>query len=65
MRRYPWTATYTTRQYLDLLDTYSDHATLAADRRDGLRHDVTAAIERRGGVMTIPYVSLAFLARRR
>lgn len=65
MRRYPWTATYTTPQYLDLLDTYSDHATLPADRRDGLRRDVAAALDRRGGTLEIPYVSLAFLARRR
>lgn len=65
MRRYPWTATYTTHQYLDLLDTYSDHATMPADRREGLRQAVAAAIDRRGGTLTIPYVSLAFLARRR
>jgi SAM-dependent methyltransferase len=65
IRRYPWTAAFTTRQYLDLLDTYSDHATLPADRRAGLYQAIGAAIDRRGGALTVPYVSLAFLARRR
>jgi SAM-dependent methyltransferase len=65
MRRYPWTATYTTRQYLDLLDTYSEHATLPADRRDGLHREVSAALDRRGASLELPYVSLAFVARRR
>ncbi len=64
VRRYPWTATYTTARYLDLLDTYSDHAILPAERRAPLYEAIAAAIDRRGGELAIPYVSLALTARR-
>jgi SAM-dependent methyltransferase len=64
VRVYPWTATYTTARYLDLLDTYSDHALLAPEHRASLYQAIAEAIERRGGVVEIRYVSMAFLARR-
>ena len=64
VRVYPWTATYTAARYLDLLDTYSDHAILAAEHRASLHDAIAQAIERRGGVIEISYVSMAFLARR-
>ncbi len=62
--QYPWTETYTTARYLDLLDTYSDHATLAPDRRVPLYQGIAEAIERRGGAIDVRYVSMAFMARR-
>jgi len=43
----------------------SDHATMPADRREALGQAVAAAIDRRGGTLHMPYVSLAFLVRRR
>jgi len=61
--RYPWTAIYTTERYLDLLDTYSDHALLAPDRRGPLYQAIADAIERSGGALEIRYVSLAIVAR--
>jgi SAM-dependent methyltransferase len=64
VRRYPWTATLTTARYLDLLDTYSDHATLAPERRARLNAGVAAALDRRGGRIELPYVSLALTSRR-
>jgi trans-aconitate methyltransferase len=64
VRVYPWTTTYTTAQYLDLLDTYSDHALLAEDRRAPLYQAIAEAFERRGGVVEMPYVAMAFLAGR-
>lgn len=64
VRLYPWTQAYTTARYLELLDTYSDHALLAADQRAPLYEALAAAIERRGGVLEMPYVSMAFVARR-
>ena len=64
VRFYPWTTTYTTAQYLDLLDTYSDHAVLAPDYRASLYQAIADAIERRGGTVETPYVSIAFLAQR-
>ena len=63
IREYPWTRTYTTAQYLDLLSTYSDHATLAPAQRERLFGAITAAVNRRGGTLDIRYVSMAFTAR--
>jgi SAM-dependent methyltransferase len=64
IRHYPWTETYTTSRYLDLLDTYSDHIILAPEQRVPLYEAIAAAIDRRGGVIEVPYVSMSFLARR-
>jgi len=63
--RYPWTATYPTARYLDLLDTYSDHALLAPEHRTPLYQAIAEVLEPRGGVLEVPYVALAFVARRR
>jgi SAM-dependent methyltransferase len=62
-RLYPWIARYTTAQYLDLLDTYSDHAILSSERRASLYEAIGSALDRRGGEISIPYVSLALTAR--
>jgi SAM-dependent methyltransferase len=60
----PWHASYARSAYLDLLDTYSDHAVLPHDRRAQLYEELGAAIDRRGGGIEIPYVAMAFIARR-
>jgi SAM-dependent methyltransferase len=62
VERFPWTAHHATRDYLALLDTYSDHATLPDDRRRALYADIADAIDRHGGSIEMPYVTLAFLA---
>jgi SAM-dependent methyltransferase len=62
VERFPWTAHYTTRDYLALLDTYSDHATLAEDRRRALYADIADVLDRHGGGIELQYVTLAFLA---
>jgi len=62
--RFPWTASYTTREYVDLVDTYSDTITMAGDRRRGLLDALAEAIERHGGRLEVPYVSLAFVSFR-
>lgn len=59
----PWLARYSTQHYLDLLATYSDHA-VHADPRP-LYDAIGAAIERRGGTIEIPYLTMAFVARSR
>jgi trans-aconitate methyltransferase len=64
LRVYPWTTTYTAARYLELLDTYSDHAILAPEHRASLHQAIADAIERRGGAVELRYVSMAFLARR-
>jgi SAM-dependent methyltransferase len=63
-RVYSWTASYPTARYLDLLDTYSDHAVLAADPRARLFEAIARAIDLRGGVLEVNYVPIAFVARR-
>ena len=62
---FPWTTTYTSRAYIDLLDTYSDHAVQPASVRDGLYAAIISLIDRRGGVIEIPYVTAVLCALRR
>jgi hypothetical protein len=59
---FPWERTYTSREYVRLLDTYSDHRTLPDPQRLGLYAAIGSAIDRHGGTITIPYVSMAFVA---
>jgi SAM-dependent methyltransferase len=60
----PWTERYPTARYLELLSTYSDHAVLAPDTRAALLAEIAAAIDKRGGTIEIPYVTLVFVAHR-
>jgi SAM-dependent methyltransferase len=59
---FPWTARYTARQYLDLLDTHSDHAVLEPRFREPLYAAIARAIERHGGTLDRPYASMLLLA---
>ena len=59
---FPWSARYTTARYLALLDTYSDNIVLPDDVRATFYADIAAAIDRRGGVIEIPYVTRLVLA---
>jgi SAM-dependent methyltransferase len=61
----PWAEVYTAHTYVQLLDTYSDHITLPEAQRLPLYAEIQAAIERRGGTIQVPYVTLAFVAQRR
>jgi hypothetical protein len=60
----PWHTTYTTREYLALLDTYSDHAVLSDETKRSLYGEISSAIEHHGGRIDIPYVAMAFVATR-
>jgi len=62
---FPWTQRYTSRQYLDLLRTHSDHAVLEPKLRKPLFDAVAAAIERHGGILEMPYASMALIAFRK
>jgi SAM-dependent methyltransferase len=62
---FPWTREYTTAEYLALLSTYSEQAVLPDDRRRGLHAAIAAAIDRHGGRLLLPRVSLSFLASAR
>jgi len=65
VRRYPWSRTYSTDQYLKLLDTYSDHRSLQKDRRNQLYKGIRTLInEEYGGIVARPYLSVLFIARK-
>jgi SAM-dependent methyltransferase len=62
-RSYRWQRAYSTEQYLELLQTHSDHLMLAPDRRLFLMEAVAAAIDRAGGQLQLDYVTQLTLAR--
>jgi SAM-dependent methyltransferase len=61
---HPWSATYDTATYLELLTTQSDHRMLGPDRRRRLLDGVAAAIDAAGGAIPVEYVADLYLARR-
>jgi SAM-dependent methyltransferase len=63
VRQYPWSETYTTERCLMLLKTYSAHRGLEAEARERLFAGVRAVIERFGGRVTKPYLTVLFHAR--
>ena len=66
VKLYRWTRTYSSGDYVKLLDTYSDHRALPEDRRSRLYGEVKRMIdERYGGLVERPYLTALFLARMR
>jgi SAM-dependent methyltransferase len=63
VRRYPWSAQYTTSQYTKLLNTYSDHLSLDEDTRRRLFNAIDELIDEFGGTITRPYLAVLYLAR--
>jgi SAM-dependent methyltransferase len=64
VQQYPWESTYTTAEYLRLLDTYSDHAVLDPARKQQLFAAIASVIDGVGGRIVIPYVAVTQRARR-
>jgi SAM-dependent methyltransferase len=64
VKKYPWSRRYSTRDYLGLLNTYSDHLRLSAQRRRRLLTAIAGVIERKGGYIDRPYLAVVYLARR-
>ncbi|GIH34965.1 class I SAM-dependent methyltransferase [Microbispora amethystogenes] len=63
--RYEWDHAYTTREYLDLLSTYSGHRALPAEARTGLLDCIAALIDSRyGGHIVKRYLTQLALADR-
>ncbi|KAA9374463.1 class I SAM-dependent methyltransferase [Microbispora cellulosiformans] len=61
--RYEWDHAYTTREYLDLLSTYSGHRALPAEARTGLLDCIAALIDNRyGGHIVKRYLTQLALA---
>jgi SAM-dependent methyltransferase len=65
MKKFPWSARYDTRQYLGLLNTYSDHLGLPEATRASLFEGVAEVIERHGGSIERPYVAMLYVAIKR
>jgi SAM-dependent methyltransferase len=65
LHAHPWTTSYDTEGYLELLDTQSDHRLLDPERRARLFEGIAEAIESEGGTLPAPYVADLYVARRR
>ena len=62
---FPWRTTYTSKSYVELLNTYSDHAVQPESVRSGLYAAIESLIDRRGGEIEIPYITAVLCALRR
>jgi SAM-dependent methyltransferase len=66
VRHYPWTETYSTARYLDLLGTFSGHIALSEADRRALFAGVADLLDRDfGGLLVRNHVGVLQLARRR
>ncbi len=63
--KFPWSARYTTQQYLGLLNTYSDHLRMAENDRRALFAGIADVIDRRGGYLDVPYLAVLYMAEKR
>lgn len=52
------------KEYLGLLNTYSDHLRLSEQRRKVLFEGIAESIERHGGYIEKPYLAVLYLAQR-
>ena len=52
LRTYPGTATYTAREWVDMIATHSNHATLPDEQRHALLRGVADTITQLGGIVT-------------
>ncbi len=64
VRTYPWARIYTTKEYLQLLNTYSDRLALEPDKRTWLFEKIGEHIEQDyGGAIEKPYLSVLLVAK--
>jgi SAM-dependent methyltransferase len=57
LETFPWIRTYTRDEWLDELQSHSDHAALAPDARQRLLDQIGATIDDFGGRFDMPYVA--------
>jgi len=62
-REYGWTRAYSTNDYIELLQTHSDHIALAHETRATLLAALAAAIDDAGGTLRLDYLTSLTLAR--
>jgi SAM-dependent methyltransferase len=63
-REYAWRTQYRAAEYLELLQTHSDHRLLPPERLGGLLGAIREAIERNGGRLPVDYAAVLCWARR-
>jgi hypothetical protein len=63
VRSYDWSAEYTTAEYLELMQTHSDHILLAEGELAALLEAVAEVLEAGGGRLRLEYVATLGLAR--
>lgn len=64
VRRFPWSKTYLSGEYLGLINTYSDHLRLPEPTRQRLFHAIATAIDGQGGSIKREYVTVLFFANK-
>jgi len=63
VKQYSWSKVYPAEAYLKLLNTYSDHRSLGAEKRTALFGGIERMIaEKYGGQVTRPYLSVLYIA---
>lgn len=66
VRKYSWSRVYSTNQYLKLLNTYSDHRSLADHKKASLYTGIKELIENEyQGKVTRPYLTVLYIAKKR
>lgn len=65
IKTYPWSKTYTSREYVDLLNTYSGHRILPEEQKRPLFEAIAKVIDEHGGIITRECTSLLYLARKK
>ena len=61
--QFSWTQWYATEQYLQLLETFSDHQTLPSETKNALFDGIAQALARHGGGRSKPYLTVLYLAQ--
>jgi len=64
VRRFPWSMRYGTKEYLGLLNTYSDHLRLPEQTRARLMSSIAEVIEKHGGSVVRPYIAVLYVAEK-
>jgi ubiquinone/menaquinone biosynthesis C-methylase UbiE len=64
VHEFPWSQSYTAVQYLELLDTYSDHRLLPDAEKRSLYEKIAQIINAQGGRLARSYVAVLYLAQK-
>jgi SAM-dependent methyltransferase len=65
LRTFAWSRRHDTAQWLEILQTHSDHQALEPARREQLLGEIGEAVESIGGTFEMPYEAVLVSARRR